>query len=164
MNKTTEPKYYELSEDTLNFVENVVKDMSLPVMFNITYIGASKLKALIKLQKLSDALTHITNGTNLIIYINEDYFDALGEENSKILIYQELDRLEYNLETGNFKITKFKLQTNPGVLKKFGIDAVTKANQVAEVYAEQNEDTSSDELEQQVKNMELKSKSFEILN
>ena len=163
-NENTEPKFYELGEDTVKFVKDIISEMALPMMFNIEIVGTSKLKGLVKLQKANDLMSYFASGVNLLILINEDYFITLDEEISKILIYQELDRISYNLEKGTFKLEKFKLQTNPGVLKKFGIDAVANANQIADVYAEQKADADQDEIDQNVANVAFKNKSFEFLS
>src|SRR5690606_26515484 len=101
-----ESKFYELSEDVIERVNNVIKN-----------IGHSKLKKVIQLKKASDELAYINN-LDLIIYINEDYLNKLEEKNSDILIYQELDRIVFDIEKGKFKISKFPLQTTTGVLKK----------------------------------------------
>ena len=41
---------------------------------------------------------------------------------------------------GTFKIGKYPLQTTSGVLQKYGIDAVAKANQLSDLYKSQKDD------------------------
>ena len=130
---STENKFYELSEDTLELIQGLVSKMALPFNLRIKYMGNSKQKQLVKLQKVSDVFSHITN-IDLLMFVNEDYYIRLEEKNAEILIYQELDRLQFDIEKGTFKIAKFLLQTNPGVLKKYGIDAVAEANQLSDLY------------------------------
>lgn len=132
-------KYYDLGEDTIDIIQRLIDNMAIPFNIRIKYTGNSKLKQVVKLQKMSDIVTHIAN-IDLIIYINEDYFITLEEKNAEILIYQELDRLEFDLQKGTFKIAPFQLQTNTGVLKKYGIDAVSQANQLTDLLTQQKAD------------------------
>lgn len=134
----TEEKFYKLSEDTISMVNTMLNNISSFDM-NVKYLGNKNLKCLIKLQKTNDVIKHLT-GTDLIIQINEDYLIKLDEQISEILIYQELDRLEFNIEKGTVKINKYILQTNPAVLKKYGINAVAEANEITKLLTEQTDD------------------------
>lgn len=137
-----ESKFYDLDQDTLDVINDIIDNMALPFNLRIKYMGNSKQKTLIKLQKLSDVMVHLTT-VDLIIFINEEYFDSL-ENNSTILIHQELDRLEFDINKGTFKIGKYPLQTTTGVLKKYGIDAVAEANQLSELYSQQKKDSDEE--------------------
>lgn len=143
-------KFYDLSEDSIEMVTDVIDTMALPFNLKIKYIGTTKLKGLVKLQKLSDIISHITN-IDLLIFINEDYAITLEEENCKILIHQELDRLQFDVSKGTFKIGKYPLQTTEGVLRKYGIEAVSKANQLSQLYGEQKQD--KEEFEEKVQSI-----------
>jgi hypothetical protein len=136
-------KYYELSEDFKSIIQTQLDKICL---FNlkVKYIGNSKLKQVIKLQKANDVMSYLS-GVDLIIHVNEDYANKMDDVINEILIFQELDRLEFNVEKGTFKIGKFLLQTTPGVLKKYGIDAVSEANEITKLLTEQNAD--SDDVE-----------------
>lgn len=135
--------FYELSDDTIEMIEEILDSMAIPFKLRIKYQGNAKMKKLIDLSKLSDAMVHITN-YDLIIFINEDYLINLEDENATILIHQELDRMQFDVEKGKFKLTKFPLQTTEGVLMKYGIDAVARANQLSELYTEQKKDKNKD--------------------
>lgn len=141
---STENKYYDLDQDTIDFVNEVMEKIAFPFNVRVKMIGTTKLKGLVKLQKVADIFAHIT-GYDMIVYINEDYLMRLEDSNSEILLYQELDRLQFDLEKGTFKLTKFQLQTNPGVLKKYGIDAVANANQLTDLLTQQKADGAEDE-------------------
>lgn len=158
-----ESKFYELHEDTVDAVKEILDKMSIPFNLRIKYIGSTKLKQMIKLQKMSDIITHISN-IDLIIYINEDYMIKLEDKNAEILLYQELDRLEFELEKGTFKIGKFALQTTPGVLKKYGIDAVSEANQLTELFTQQKSDGAEDEFDVNITPITKVKKDVEFLN
>lgn len=160
---STENKFYELSEDTLELIQGLVTKMALPFNLRIKYMGNSKQKQLVKLQKVSDVFSHITN-IDLLMFVNEDYYIRLEEKNAEILIYQELDRLQFDIEKGTFKIAKFLLQTNPGVLKKYGIDAVAEANQLSDLYTQQKADGAESEFDATVTEVKKVKKSVEFLN
>jgi len=144
MSTENESKFYDLHEDTLETIQNILDKMSMPFNLKIKFLGNTKMKQLIKLQKINDVFAHLTQ-IDLLVFINEDYFIRLEDGNSEILIYQEFDRLEYDINKGTFKIGKYPLQTTPGVLKKYGIDAVAAANQLVELYTQQKEDGTVDE-------------------
>jgi len=142
----TESKFYDLGEDTLELITNLIDKMALPFNLKIKFIGVTKQKQLIKLQKTSDVVSHLTS-IDMFMFINEDYLITFDDTNAEILIYQELDRLQFDINKGTFKITKYQLQTNPGVLKKYGIDAVAQANQLVELLKEQKEDAAENDEE-----------------
>lgn len=138
--KVEEPKFYDLEENSIEQINNIIDSMSFPFNIKRKIIGVSNQKCLIKLAKTSPITTHLS-GIELLICINEDYLVALEEECSKILIHQELDRIETDIQKGSFKLGKFKLQTNEGILHKYGIDAVAKANQLSDLYTKQKKDS-----------------------
>lgn len=131
-----EEKFYDLGEDTIELIDSIIDNMALPFNIRIKYMGNAKMKNLIKLQKMSDAMAHITK-IDLVIFINEDYLISLEDDNAKILVHQELDRLEFDINKGKFKLAKFPLQTTEGVLIKYGIEAVARANKLSDLYTEQ---------------------------
>jgi len=153
-----ESKYYDLHEDTLEVIQTIIDKMALPFNIKIKFLGNSKLKTLCKLQKINDIFSHIT-GIDLIIFINEDYFISFDENKAEILIYQELDRLEFDLNKGTFKIAQYPLQTTIGVLKKYGIDAVAEANQLIELYSQQKLEADQEAAEELKNSLKDKVKS-----
>lgn len=158
---SSEAKFYDLGQECLDTITKVVDNLALPFNIKIKYFGNTKLKKLLKLQKTNDITSHLT-GVDLVILMNEDYFIKLEEKNAEILIYQELDRLEFDIAKGTFKIAQFPLQTTPGVLKKYGIDAVAEANELSELVSKQKEDSDS-ELEAIAKPKKTLKKDIEFL-
>jgi hypothetical protein len=153
----TESKFYDLSEDTLSKVKAVINQMALPFNIKIKYMGNNKLKKVIQLKKASDELIYI-NAIDLIVYINEDYLIKLEDKNAEILLTQELDRLEFDINSGKFKIAKFPLQTTAGVLKKYGIEAVAEANELSQLYTKQKKDGKDSEFDVNATDIKLKVK------
>lgn len=144
MSTETEAKFYDLSEDALLTVSQIIEKMALPFNIKIKYLGSTKLKKLISLKKTSDEISYI-NGIDLIVFINEDYLIKLDDKNAEILLTQEFDRLQFDISKGTFKIAKFELQTNTGILNKYGIDAVAEANELSELLTQQIKDGKEDE-------------------
>lgn len=140
---TTESKYYDLSEDTQKEIQAIMDKLALPFNIKIKYLGDSKMKKVIKLQKANDVTSHLTK-IDLLVFINEDYYINMEAKGSEILVYQEFDRLAFDIAKGTFKIGNFILQTNPGVLKKYGIDAVAEANQLTDLYTQQKKESDAD--------------------
>jgi hypothetical protein len=136
---SAEKEFYELSDDTLQCINSLIERMALPFNIKVKCLGTSKQKAVCKLQRASKIVQHM-NAIDLFIYINEDYYMKMEELAAEILIYQELDRLQFNISKGTFKIAKYPLQTTIGVLKKYGIDAVAEANQLTELITQQEKD------------------------
>jgi hypothetical protein len=132
-------EFYELSADTLETINNLVGELALPFGIKIMFLGTTKQKSLIKIKVASKEFQY-KNHIDLIMYINEDYFIRLEKNNAEILMYQELDRLVFNIEKGTFKIAKYALQTTTGVLKKYGIDAVANANELSVEFTKQLKD------------------------
>lgn len=163
---STESKFYDLTEDTLEQVKKIIGQMALPFNIKIKYLGDNKLKKLISLKKASDVLTHI-NAIDLLLFINEDYLLKLEGQTAEILMTQELDRLQFDIASGKFKIAKFPLQTTAGVLKKYGIEAVAEANELSELFTQQVKDGKSTEFDAnsgEVKVKIKKKKDVEFLN
>ena len=142
-NDVTESKFYDLQQESIDLVNEQIGKLALPFNLKIKMIGNKKLKTMIKLSKISDVNQYMT-GFDLLIQINEDYLEAFEGDSASILIYQEIDRLSFDIAKGTFKIGKYPLQTTPGVLKKYGIDAVAKANQLSDLYKSQKDDAQDD--------------------
>ena len=167
---STEAQFYDLSPDTTDAVTALIDKMALPFNIKHKIVGNTKLKKLIKLQKTSDINQYLTS-IDLIIMINEDYYIALEEKNTEILIAQELDRIQFDIAKGSFKLAKFELQTNSGILKKYGIDAVAEANQISDAYKQQKADKDKDAEPFDINSQDIKdkikskkSKNVEFLN
>lgn len=166
--KEEKPKFYDLSQDTIDQVQNVMDKMSIPFKLSIKYIGVSKQNTLIKLAKANPFVQYST-GLDLFIFINEDFAINLDDESNNILIHQELDKLNFDVQKGTFKLGKFRLQTNEGILNKYGIDAVARANQLSELFDKQSKDSdgstrfdvNSDEIKNKLKSNKKSSVEFE---
>ena len=143
-------QFHELSDYIIEYFDNLEKKLSLPVDIKYVYQADDKQKTLIKIVKIADRYAKLL-GADLLISCNEDFFDAFDDEAKNILIDQELALIEFNLEKGTLKLGKADLITSSGVIKKYGVDAVERANQVKALFNDQ-------QLEQEKQNKETKKK------
>ena len=80
----------------------------------------------------------------LLVTINEDLMDAFDEESRTILIEQEIDKINMNLESGKIKLVGTDFNTFSSIVVKYGVEKVSRANQVETLFAEQKEDKDND--------------------
>jgi hypothetical protein len=132
-------RFRELSEDTVNDFMEVFNRKSFPLPIKFQFIGDTKLKNLLKITKLPDDLVFIL-GKELKVTINEDLMDVYDEESIVILFEQEIDRINHNIDSGKIKLVKTDLNTFSSLVNKYGVEKVTKANGVENLYREQKED------------------------
>lgn len=137
-------KFYDLSDDVIATFMEIYNSKSFPTNIGFRFLGASKQKQLIKLKKLTDDLQFVI-GKDIIVYVNEEVFDKFDEESKRILIEQELDTIWVDANTGKIKSVKPDLTTFSGLVNKYGIDKVARANQVEDLYHQQKSDAQLDE-------------------
>lgn len=140
-----ETKFYELDVEIISKVQSLIDRMALPFAISFKFQGHAKQKKAVDIKKVNDYYQYLT-GYDVTIFINEDILNRLDDEAVEILIYQELDRIETDLNKGTVKIKAYPLQTTPGVLNRYGIDAVSRANELDQLINEQDEDVASDDI------------------
>lgn len=132
-------QFHELSDYIVEYFNELEQKLALPVDIKYVYQADDKQKTLIKIVKIPDRYATLLKA-DLLISFNEDYFDAFDDESKNILIDQELTLIEFNMDKGTLKIGKPDLMTSTGVLKKYGVEAVERANQVKDLYSQQKDD------------------------
>jgi hypothetical protein len=137
-------KFYELSEDTIKSFNDILTEKSFSININIQFIGSESQKTMIKIAKVPDQYNFLLQ-KELIVTINEDLFAVFDDESAKILIEQELDKVHASIDTGKIKLVKPDLSTFSGLINKYGISKVSKANKIEELYIEQKEDGKLEE-------------------
>jgi hypothetical protein len=65
---------------------------------------------------------------------------VFDDESITILIEQEIDKVSIDIQSGKIKMVKPNLNTFSSLITKYGIDKVTKANSVENLYQEQKND------------------------
>ena len=76
----------------------------------------------------------------LLVSINEDLMDIFDDESVVILFEQEIDKISIDTQSGKIKLIKADLVTFSSLVSKYGIDKITKANQIEELYQQQVKD------------------------
>jgi len=136
-------QFHELSDYIVEYFDNLEKKLSIPVDIKYVYQADDKQKTLVKVIKVNDRYSNLL-GADILVSFNEDYFDSFDDEAKDILIDQELALIEFNLEKGTLKIGKPDLMTSSGIIKKYGVNAVERANQVRDLYNKQQTDKENE--------------------
>jgi hypothetical protein len=132
-------KFYEVSEDAQKEFYNVFNKKPFHISVGFQFIGSEKQKQLIKISKISDQFSFILN-KELLVSINEDLLTVFDPESISILIEQEIDKIVVESESGKIKMIKPDLTTFSALITKYGVDKVTKANGIEELYKQQKAD------------------------
>ena len=148
-------QFHELSDYIVEYFDELEKKLSLPVDIKYVYQADDKQKTLIKIIKVADRYSTLLKA-DLLISFNEDYFDAFDDEAKNILIDQELALLEFDLEKGTLKIGKPDLITSSGIVKRYGVEAVERANQVRDLFNQQQADKEKDTKQNKQQNNKYK--------
>jgi hypothetical protein len=136
-------KFYNLSDETISTFKAIFAKKSFPFNVGFQFVGSESQKNLIKISKVSDQFSFILE-KELLVSINDELMSIFEEESIQILIEQEIDKISVNMETGKIKMIKPDLNTFSGLINKYGIEKVAKANKVEELYSEQKQDVEED--------------------
>ncbi len=136
-------KFYQLQEDTIDEFMSIFNRKSFSIDIGIEFIGSQSQKSLIKITKISDQFSFLLN-KEILVSINEDLMAVYDDESVQILLEQEIDKITTNLETGKIKLVKPDLTTFSGLISKWGIEKIARANKVEELYVQQKTDMEED--------------------
>lgn len=131
--------FHELADYVQDFFNEMKQKLNLPVDIKYAFQAYDKQKALISIKKIPDNYS-VLIGADLLVTFNEDFFDAFDDESKKILIDQELAKIEFNMDKGTLKIVKPDLVTSSSIIKKYSLEKVERANQVKDLYKDQQLD------------------------
>jgi len=128
-----------LEDDIIEYFNDLKEKLELHVDLKYVYQGDEKQKTLLKIVKIPDRYSILLKA-DVLVSFNEKYFDTFDDESKTILIEQELALIEINIDNGSLKIGKPDLITSTGIVKKYGVDAVERANQVSLLFNQQQAD------------------------
>lgn len=133
--------FLEVSDDIILFIKNIEKDFNLPLDISYKYIINKKQKQLIKFVKIPDIYgnENILNA-DILITVNEDYFNNFDNETKKILIEKEFDRINFNFEKGLIKLVNPKINVSNGFVEKYTWEKVSDAINLQEEFEKQRND------------------------
>ena len=131
----------KLDEEIIEGIEKIMLNFNLPQTLRYYYQENDKLKRLIKIAKIPVHYA-VAIGSDILVHVNELYFNALDDESRQILIEQELDKIEFNLDKGTFKINATgRINTSSGIINKYTYDNVYRAIQSEVEFTQQSADT-----------------------
>jgi len=137
-------KYYELPDESVDKFYEVFNNKSFPIGVSFQFLGNGKQKELIKISKIPDQYAFILE-KEILVSINDDLMSVFDELSIQILMEQEIDKINLNIETGKIKLVKPDLNTFSSLINKYGVEKVSRANKVEELYNEQVKDGKQDE-------------------
>lgn len=141
MDKTVKEKFYELCDDTIEKFEKICSEKAFPNNITFAFVGTDNQKKLIKVSKIPDQYQFLLKEKMVLVSINEDKMNKYdNDELIDILFEQEIDRIYYDTEHDKLKFIEPDLITTSGILNKYGIEKVSRANQVELLYNEQESD------------------------
>jgi hypothetical protein len=128
-------QYYELDQDIIDYFNEIEREFAFALNIDYIFQANTKQKQLITIKKISDNLAVLLKA-ELIVTVNEHYFNVMDDSIRKILFEQEIDKIHPNFEKGTIKIVQPSLKTSAGIVKKFTYENVQRANEVQRLLAE----------------------------
>ena len=121
-------QYYELDQDIIDYFVDLEKDFAFALDISYLYQTNTKQKQLITIKKVPDNYAVVLK-KELVVTVNENYFNLMDDSIKKILFEQEIDKIVPNLEKGSLKIVQPSLKTSAGIVKKHTYEKVERANE-----------------------------------
>jgi len=121
-------QYYELDQDIIDYFVNIEKDFAFALDISYLYQTNTKQKQLISIKKIPDNYAVILK-KELLVTVNENYFELMDDSIRKVLFEQEIDKIVPNLEKGTLKMVQPTLKTSAGIVKKHTYENVERANE-----------------------------------
>ena len=137
--KKDAPKFEDASEDVIEGFNLILQKLDLPFTFKACYLSSTKQKKMVTMKRLPAEYSKLLDKDVLIVF-NESMYQPLDDLSKEILFEQEIAKISLDMENGNIKTVKPDLNTFSGLIKKWGIDAVAKANQVESLLSQQIDD------------------------
>ncbi len=127
-------KFYDVSDETINIFSEIVRKKVLNDV-SFQYIGCDSQKVVVKISKLAEQYEYMLK-KHILVSINEKLMVDFDDEAINILFEQEIDKITFNIETGKVKLRKTDINTFASLIKKYGIEKISRANQLAEITSE----------------------------
>ena len=145
MENTARNKFDSITIETQEFFDKLISKISMPYNIKYLLVHADRQKQIVKLHKLNEMLAFALQ-YDIILSINENLFNAIDDDTLKeILILQEIDKVSVNLETGRITVIRPDVVTFSGIINKYGLEAVARANQLEVLTVEQSQDMIAEE-------------------
>jgi len=138
--------FERLEQDIVDYIKSIERNFNIPIDITFKYVANHKLKQLIKFTKIPDLYGNETllNG-DIIVVVNDEYYDNFDDDTKKILIEKEFDRIDFNFEKGTIKVSNPKININNGFVEKHGWDKISDAIKLEEEFEQQRKDRESEQ-------------------
>lgn len=124
-----EDQYTEVCEDVVKYFKKIEKDFAFPMDFKYLFQNNTKQKKLITIKKIPDNYAVLLQ-SEIIVTVNDDIFDLIDDESKCILFEQEIDKINYDLNKGTFKLAQPTMKTSLGIVNKFTYEKVERAHEI----------------------------------
>lgn len=146
--------YCDLDEDIVSYFTEMENEFGFAINLKYIFQANAKQKQMIKIIKLPDHYQQLLKA-DILVSVNELYYNSFDEDIKEILMMQELDKIEINLEKGTIKIGQPSLKTSLGIVKRFTYEKVEKAIEVEKLFEEQQKEKDKEQ-QQQTKDKKYK--------
>jgi len=140
---STEKKYEELDEEIINFFKTAESEFNMPLDLRFVFQGVSTLNKLIHITKVPEQLIGFVKA-DLLVQVNQIYFDSFDDLTRKILFDEELDYISFDMKSGKIKLIKPKIQIASGLGSKHGFENVLAARESEKAIKRQLEEKSEE--------------------
>lgn len=132
--------YVKLEEDIVDFFNERLKAFEIPITIKFVYLSATNIKQLIKLTRIPDHYSVLT-GKDILVSVNPNYYDAISDEKYRIILFdKEIDKIQFDLNKGTFKIGSPNFKANVGLIEKYSYEEVQKAIESEKLYETQKKE------------------------
>ena len=144
-------EFLKTDENVIEHFEKITEQFIFPFDIKFVFLTNNKSKKLIKISKISDQFSFLLDA-HLLVTFNEDFYQHFDDENTTILIEQEIDKIEANGENGKVTLNNNPLiSTSSGILEKFTLELVRNANKLEREYLSQIKDKAKENKEGETK-------------
>lgn len=136
-------KIYEVSEETMNLFLKKLGETGQQNYFTIDVVGKEMKNDIYKVAKANDYVQDKMK-IDVIIMLDEEIFDTLGEDDKNLIVTEALCGLVYNPEKDALTLEKPDIQTFGGILEKFTNEAVLRVKTLINLALKQRADLKAD--------------------
>jgi hypothetical protein len=138
-------EFLKTDENVVEHFEKSIEQFAFPFDLKFVFVTNNKAKKLVKLSKISDQFSFLLDA-HLLVTFNEDFYQHFDDQNTTILIEQEIDRIECDAEKNKVTLNNNPLiSTSSGILEKFTLDLVKDANKLEREYLSQIKDKEKED-------------------
>lgn len=147
-------KYEKLPEDLLEDLNGLIKKFVISTKkVNYMFIGCFKQNKLIKITRIKDDITFLTD-QHIMVSVNREMWDYMNDDTSndgvgrkrlELLVREEFDGLQIDFEKDTVKVVRGKFNTSSSIIEKYTADVVKDAKYMEIAIFEQLKDKAKDQ-------------------